>query len=268
VTKGEIVELLRRQGVFTEESLEFQAKLLERSGTGEATHWPPSITQFLRPELALRRDAEGKPLVPARVDQGIDGARAVAERTMFQVVEKVLASTGTKAREIDFLVVNCSLFCPTPSLAASVARRFGLRADCRCVSIVCGGSGGGTGLGRCCDPGTHASCYTLPSSPLVVASCPRAAPTTWAAWAAPRASSRWTSPSSCWRTGEPTGRGDRSGYEQKAPPAARAHEPLTELHTGLCTVAGPAPWRSSSRWRRSPSSCTWATSAACCCRTR
>ena len=63
---------------------------------------------------------------------------------MFSVVEKVLASTGTKARDVDFLVVNCSLFCPTPSLAASVARRFGLRPDCRTYSL--GGMGCSAGL--------------------------------------------------------------------------------------------------------------------------
>ena len=73
VTQGEILDLLKSQEVFTPESIEFQAKLLERSGTGQATHWPPSILQILRPELAQRRDEQGQPIVDGKVDVSMDG---------------------------------------------------------------------------------------------------------------------------------------------------------------------------------------------------
>ena len=85
VTKTEVLDLLRRQGCYSEESMEFQARLLERNGTGESTHWPPSIVQLIRPEVALLRDELGQPRIPedGRVDNSIDQARAVAEVVMF-----------------------------------------------------------------------------------------------------------------------------------------------------------------------------------------
>ena len=63
---------------------------------------------------------------------------------MFQCVEKLIASTGFKPREIDFLIVNCSLFCPTPSLPQAVAKRFGFRPDVRTYNL--GGMGCSAGL--------------------------------------------------------------------------------------------------------------------------
>lgn len=36
---------------------------------------------------------------------------------------------GLKARDIDILVVNCSLFNPTPSLSAMVVNHFKMRSD-------------------------------------------------------------------------------------------------------------------------------------------
>jgi len=47
VTKAQTLELIKLQGCFTPESIEFQARLLERSGVGDATHWPPSIVQMV-----------------------------------------------------------------------------------------------------------------------------------------------------------------------------------------------------------------------------
>ncbi len=48
---------------------------------------------------------------------------------MFDCVRKLLAKTNTKAKAVDFLVVNCSLFSPTPSLCSMVINEFGMRTD-------------------------------------------------------------------------------------------------------------------------------------------
>lgn len=85
VSKSEVLKLLRHQGSYTEESMEFQERLLERNGTGEETYWPPSIVHAIRPEVAVLRDEHGAPRVPkdGRVDASYEQSRAVAECTMF-----------------------------------------------------------------------------------------------------------------------------------------------------------------------------------------
>jgi predicted naringenin-chalcone synthase len=90
------------------------SRILERSGTGNSTAWPPGIVQVL----------EG-----AEQDQSMDGARKEAETVVFDVVETALHKAGVKAHEIDILVINCSLFSPTPSLCAMVVSHFGMRSD-------------------------------------------------------------------------------------------------------------------------------------------
>lgn len=67
-----------------------------------------------------------------------------AERVMFSVVGDVLAKTKTRARDVDFLIVNCSMFVPTPSLCSSVARHFGMRSDVRSYNL--GGMGCSAGV--------------------------------------------------------------------------------------------------------------------------
>ena len=48
---------------------------------------------------------------------------------MFDVVKQVLEKTNTSPKAIDFLVINCSLFSPTPSLCTMVINHFGMRSD-------------------------------------------------------------------------------------------------------------------------------------------
>lgn len=114
VSQDQLVEIMRRQNCFTQDSLDFMRKLLARSGTGQATAWPPGIVQCL----------EGKP-----TDRSIEGSRKEAETVIFNVVEQALKRSKVHPREIDVLVINCSLFSPTPSLCAMVISKFGLRSD-------------------------------------------------------------------------------------------------------------------------------------------
>lgn len=129
VTQEQIVEMMRRQNCFTEESLAFMARMLSRSGTGQATAWPPGIVQCL----------EGK-----ETDRSIEGSRKEAEAVIFDIVEKALKKADCSPKEIDILVINCSLFSPTPSLCAMVISKFGLRSDI--MSYNLGGMGCGASL--------------------------------------------------------------------------------------------------------------------------
>uniref|UniRef100_A0A6U0A542 3-ketoacyl-CoA synthase n=1 Tax=Pseudo-nitzschia delicatissima TaxID=44447 RepID=A0A6U0A542_9STRA len=120
--QDEIMEMMKRQKCFTQESLNFMRRILDRSGTGPATAWPPGITQCLKPK-------EDNPAEHQMADRSIDASRHEAQIVIFDIVEKALKKANVKPREIDVLIVNCSLFSPTPSLCAMVVSQFGMRSD-------------------------------------------------------------------------------------------------------------------------------------------
>ena len=66
-------------------------------------------------------------------------AREEAGMVLFQVVGEALARTGLKPKDIDILVVNCSLFCPTPSLSAMLVNKFHFQSDVQTFNL--GGMG-------------------------------------------------------------------------------------------------------------------------------
>ena len=113
-SQDEIVQMMKNQGCFTEDSIEFMRRILKQSGTGQETAWPPGITRTLKGEKA---------------DRSIEASRKEAETVLFDVVEQALKKAKVDPKEIDVLVINCSLFSPTPSLCAMVASKFGMRSD-------------------------------------------------------------------------------------------------------------------------------------------
>mmetsp|Transcript_6428 Transcript_6428/g.18381 ORF Transcript_6428/g.18381 Transcript_6428/m.18381 type:complete len:561 (-) Transcript_6428:2022-3704(-) len=121
-TQDEIMEMMKRQHCFTQESLNFLRRILDRSGTGPATAWPPGITKCLKPD-------PDDPTKHLDTDRSIAASREEAQTIIFDIVEKALKKANVKPREIDVLIINCSLFSPTPSLCAMVVSQFGMRSD-------------------------------------------------------------------------------------------------------------------------------------------
>lgn len=115
VSHAQIIEMMRRQKCFTQDSIDFMERLIARSGTGQNTAWPPGIVQCL---------TDGK-----STDRSIEASRKEAETVIFDVVEKALKKAQLEPKDIDVLVINCSLFSPTPSLCATVMTHFGMRGD-------------------------------------------------------------------------------------------------------------------------------------------
>lgn len=113
---AEIVELMRRQQCFNDDSLGFMERILAASGTGQATAWPPGILKSLGKDAPVG-------------DRSMKASREEAETVIFAIVADALKKADVKPREIDVLVVNCSLFSPTPSLCAMIVSHFGLRPD-------------------------------------------------------------------------------------------------------------------------------------------
>jgi 3-ketoacyl-CoA synthase len=112
-------------GNFTEESLAFQKMILERSGYGDKTY-------------------VSKSLLKVPLNLSFEEARKEAEMVMFGVIDELLAKTGVKCKDIGILVVNSSLFNPTPSLSAMVVNRYKLRGNILSYSL--GGMGCSAGL--------------------------------------------------------------------------------------------------------------------------
>ncbi|KAL9662045.1 hypothetical protein QQ045_026873 [Rhodiola kirilowii] len=83
--------------IFTEDpkSVEFQMRILERSGLGEETCLPPAM-HYIPPNTSM------------------EAARAEAELVMFTAIDSLFEKTGLKPKDIDILIVNCSMFSPTP----------------------------------------------------------------------------------------------------------------------------------------------------------
>jgi 3-ketoacyl-CoA synthase len=75
---------------------------------------------------------------------GMEDARKEAEMVMFGAIDELLAKTGVKAKDIGILIVNCSLFNPTPSLSAMVVNHYRLRGNI--LSYNLGGMGCSAGL--------------------------------------------------------------------------------------------------------------------------
>ncbi|OMO95610.1 Very-long-chain 3-ketoacyl-CoA synthase [Corchorus olitorius] len=125
VSKELFMQLSAGNKCFTEESLAFQKKILERSGFGQLTYAPESLMQ-----------------VPAK--QTMEEARKETETVIFGAVDELLAKTGLNPRDIGILVVNSSLFNPTPSLSAAIVNHYKLRGNI--LSYNLGGMGCSAGL--------------------------------------------------------------------------------------------------------------------------
>lgn len=137
VSHAQIIQMMKNQKCFTDDSIEFMERLLERSGTGQSTAWPPGIVQCLE---------EGK-----ETDRSISASRKEAETVIFEIVESALKKAKVHPKEVDVLVINCSLFSPTPSLCAMVISKFGMRQDIQSFNLSgmgCGASLISVGLAK------------------------------------------------------------------------------------------------------------------------
>uniref|UniRef100_J3LK98 3-ketoacyl-CoA synthase n=1 Tax=Oryza brachyantha TaxID=4533 RepID=J3LK98_ORYBR len=109
-TRARAIRHFAVAGNFSEESMAFQTRMMERSGLGEATHFPASLLRL-------------------PVDMCLRTAREESEAVVFGVVDELLAKTGVRPEDIGVVIVNSSLFSPTPSFTSLVVNRYRLRHD-------------------------------------------------------------------------------------------------------------------------------------------
>ncbi|KAH0697907.1 hypothetical protein KY290_015704 [Solanum tuberosum] len=125
VTKEQFIELARNSGKFDESSLEFQKKILESSGIGDETYVPKSI---------------GSSENTATMKEG----RFEASTVMFGALDELFEKTKIRPKDVGVLVVNCSIFNPTPSLSAMIINHYKMRGNI--LSFNLGGMGCSAGI--------------------------------------------------------------------------------------------------------------------------
>ena len=115
-TKREFVESTFASGNFTRELCEFQQRLVERGGIGDHTYFPRGIC--------------AKPPVTTMAY-----AREECEMVFTGCMDELFARTGVTPAEIDILIVTCSLFNPTPSIAAMIINHYKMREDVQSFNL-------------------------------------------------------------------------------------------------------------------------------------
>ncbi|KAI3808857.1 hypothetical protein L1987_24820 [Smallanthus sonchifolius] len=99
-----------------QQSLDFMSKVLVSSGQSEMTCIPPAL-HYIPPRLTH--------------EESIIEAQTV----LFPVFQDLLSKTQLSPRDIDIIIVNCSGFCPSPSLSAIIVNRYSMREDVKSFNI-------------------------------------------------------------------------------------------------------------------------------------
>ncbi|XP_004501406.1 3-ketoacyl-CoA synthase 10 [Cicer arietinum] len=126
VSREQFIELARKSGKFDEESLNFQKRIVMSSGIGDETYIPKSLISSTENTATMK---EG---------------RAEASMVMFGALDELFEKTGIRPKDVGVLVVNCSIFNPTPSLSAMIINHYKMRGNI--LSYNLGGMGCSAGI--------------------------------------------------------------------------------------------------------------------------
>ncbi|CAL4924694.1 unnamed protein product [Urochloa decumbens] len=121
------VEHVRQVSYFSERSIRFMTRLLERSGLGEETSLPRLATYIQGYKYAT-----------------LEEARKEVELVIFSAIDDLFAKASIDPSTIDIVVVNCSGFSPAPSMPDMIVNRYKMRSDIR--SFHLSGMGCSAGL--------------------------------------------------------------------------------------------------------------------------
>ncbi|KAK7302794.1 hypothetical protein RJT34_13690 [Clitoria ternatea] len=125
ISKAEFIELAKKSGNFNDAAIEFQERVLKKSGIGDETYLPKGV------------------FAPG-YKSSLKDARQEITLVMFGAIKDLLAATKVKPQDIRILVVNCGILSTTPSLSSIVVNHFKLREDIHSFSL--GGMGCAAGV--------------------------------------------------------------------------------------------------------------------------
>lgn len=101
---------------FDDESANFQRKLLGRSGIGDKSAFPSSILEHCH---SIKENGGDE-----RAVCNMYFAREEAEIVLFGCLDALFLRNNLDPKSIDILILNCSLFNPTPSLSAMLVNKY------------------------------------------------------------------------------------------------------------------------------------------------
>ncbi|XP_050216984.1 probable 3-ketoacyl-CoA synthase 21 [Mercurialis annua] len=101
---------------FHPSSVDFQMKILEKSGFGDETCIPYAFAE-------------------TPIQNKLSSAIDEAESTIFSVVADLLRKNNINPKAIDILISNSSMFAPTPSITAMVVNKFNMRSNIMCFNL-------------------------------------------------------------------------------------------------------------------------------------
>ncbi|ELP92755.1 hypothetical protein EIN_371670 [Entamoeba invadens IP1] len=109
VTNDQFMEIVEGTGKFEEEQVAFQKKLIYRTGIGEESYLPEALHRI--------------PITTTMAD-----ARGEVEVVMKSACDQLFKQAHIDpTKDIDFVVTNCSLFNPTPSMGAMLINMYKLK---------------------------------------------------------------------------------------------------------------------------------------------
>jgi len=99
-------------------SIDFMLNKIHKNAgvTSDGTYLPPGITDYSQ-------------------EATMDNSRKEAEVVLFTLVQDLLDKTGLKPKDVDILIVNCSLFNPTPSMTAMIVNKFKMRSNIQSYNL-------------------------------------------------------------------------------------------------------------------------------------
>uniref|UniRef100_A0A5K1D739 3-ketoacyl-CoA synthase n=1 Tax=Nymphaea colorata TaxID=210225 RepID=A0A5K1D739_9MAGN len=112
---GEIIQRNKNLGI---EDFKFLLKVIVGSGLGEETYGPMDIVQ-------------GKDLDMTMLNSGLEEMDAAFNQTLDDLFKR----TNVQPADVDILVVNVSMLCTQPSLAARIMKRYKMREDLKVFNL-------------------------------------------------------------------------------------------------------------------------------------
>ncbi|KAK9292449.1 hypothetical protein L1049_020421 [Liquidambar formosana] len=103
-------------GCFDGQTIDFMGKVLSLSGHSQETYLPPAL-HYIPPRNNHQQSIQEVHMV------------------LFPVMEDLLSKTKIFPCDIDILIVNCSGFCPSPSLSSIIINKYSMRSDIKSYNI-------------------------------------------------------------------------------------------------------------------------------------